>query len=563
MKGASARAANGRCLDHSAFQRKANPLSRVESADDFAREIADFCLELNSGTAPGAVAIATAGEVNSAGSHYLCAGEHLGVMRDSAWIERLIGLLSCPVVLINDAEAYLLGVSESGALPCMGNIGAFVVGTGLGFVMVRDGRWWKPARRLLHVGAIETPEGGMDRLVSAVRATEGGVFQGGDSPERERYLDNLTGVVASIVHLMVLDHVFLGGGLTDAAKAAGMDLAGEIAKRLRGRLLPGFSVPKLSAPSGGNAFILRGALALAAGLQETEPARYRGDFGNLATESACEGLPLEKWSAEAIAARLAAEENAAADRFCGSAAALGQGAEWIAEALRSGGRVIYLGAGTSGRLGALDAVEMPCTYGLRRDQFVAVIAGGVADACLSIESDFEEDDFSIRELLVLQPSSRDVVIGISASGTAFFVRSGLAFAKARGARTIFLHEAELQDEPWVDLSIRLQSGPELIRGSTRMKSGTATKKALNILSTTSMILLGKVRSGEMIDLHCTNAKLKDRAERILSVLHGTSREESRKLLQRHRYHLRSALLGEDAGSAFHHPSPASKPHPPH
>jgi len=542
IKGACGRAENGRCVDQSGLQRKANPAGRVTTPEDFAGEMARFCLELNSGAPPGAVAIATAGEVNHSGNAYLCAGKHLGVMRESSWVARLGGLLSCPVVLINDAEAYLLGVAESGALPRAGNIGAFVIGTGLGFVMVRDGRWWKPAGRLLHAGAIETPDGAMDQRVSAVLAAERGVFREDTPAARERYLDTLAGAVASLLHLMNLDHVFLGGGLADAAEAAGMELAGEIARRLPGRLLPGFPLPKLSAPSGGNALILSGALTLAAGLREAERARYRGAFGNLTTEASCEGPPMEKWSAQAIASRLAAEENAAAERFGSSTAALGRGAEWIAEAIGSGGRVIYLGAGTSGRLGALDAVEMPCTYGLRRDQFVAVIAGGVADACLSIESHFEEDDFSVADLVLLQPTSRDVVVGISASGTAFFVRSGLAFAKARGARTIFLHEAPMPPEPWGDLSIRLQSGPELIRGSTRMKAGTATKKALNILSTTSMVLLDKVRSGEMIDLHCTNAKLKDRAERILGTLRGISREEARRLLERHDYRLRPALL---------------------
>jgi N-acetylmuramic acid 6-phosphate (MurNAc-6-P) etherase len=163
----------------------------------------------------------------------------------------------------------------------------------------------------------------------------------------------------------------------------------------------------------------------------------------------------------------------------------------------------------------------------------------VADAALIIEGQCEEDISSVADLLLLNLQPHDVVVGISASGTAFFVRSALAFAQTKKCRTIFVHEAEIADS--VDLSIRLHSGPEKIRGSTRLKAGTATKKALNILSTTAMILLGKVREGEMIDLQCTNEKLRARAVRILSRLSGKSPVEGLELLKDNDYQLRSAL----------------------
>jgi len=289
-----------------------------------------------------------------------------------------------------------------------------------------------------------------------------------------------------------------------------------------------------------NRTILDGALALAAGDLAGESARFNRDFARLSTEAGSGGPGIETLAPEAIALRLAREEAEAAQRFLSQAPALAEGAAMAAEAIRQGNRVIYLGAGTSGRVGAMDAVEIPCTFGLGADRFLAVIAGGVADAALTIEGQFEEDTSSVADLLLLGLRPGDLVVGISASGTAFFVRSGLGFARAIGAKTILIHEAGLEDR-LADLAIRLESGPEAIAGSTRMKAGTATKKALNILSSTAMILLEKVRGGEMIDLNCCNAKLRERAIRILARQGGLPREEAATLLASHRHNLRAAL----------------------
>jgi N-acetylmuramic acid 6-phosphate etherase len=411
--------------------------------------------------------------------------------------------------------------------------------------MTRKGRWWKPARRLLHLGAVETGEGDYNRLLSAVRAGERNVFSGNRAEEANRlqYLDGLAGTIATAAHLFHLELILLGGGAIDAARSAGIDLASAMMERLPQRLLPGYSCPEVIALEDANQTILEGAMALAAGDLAAESTRFTRAFSSITTETGTAGPGIETLSPQEIVRRLAREEAEASERFRTQAPKMAQGSEMIAQAIRRGNRVIYLGAGTSGRVGALDAVEIPCTFGLAPDRFLAVIAGGIADAALTIEDQSEEDTSSVADLILLGLRPGDVVVGISASGTAFFVRSGLGFAKAVGAETILIHEAGLagQEDQLAGLSIRLESGPEAITGSTRMKAGTATKKALNILSTTSMILLGKVRSGEMIDLNCCNAKLRERAIRILMQLGEITREDATNRLQKVNYNLREAL----------------------
>ena len=206
--------------------------------------------------------------------------------------------------------------------------------------------------------------------------------------------------------------------------------------------------------------------------------------------------------------------------------------------------MIYVGAGTSGRLAALDAIEIPCTFGLERDRFVAVIAGGVADSALTVEGGGEEDCSGIPDLMLLQPGANDVVIGISASGSTFFVRSALHYARACGADTVLVHEGHVPDrESFCGDGVLLRSGRECIDGSTRLKAGTAAKKALNIISTTALVLLGKTRRGYMIDVVASNEKLRRRAERILSSLTGVTAAEARSRLESNGYRLRDALSG--------------------
>jgi N-acetylmuramic acid 6-phosphate etherase len=205
--------------------------------------------------------------------------------------------------------------------------------------------------------------------------------------------------------------------------------------------------------------------------------------------------------------------------------------EELVPRVQAGGRLIYLGAGTSGRLGVLDASECPPTFCAPGDLIVGLIAGG--DGALRRSSEGMEDDprgadDALRELGL---SDRDTLLGIAAGGTTPYVVGGLEFARARGAMTGFLVCTPLANSPAVDHLITIDTGPEVVTGSTRMKAGTATKLALNTITTTLFVRLGKVHDNLMVDVRATNAKLRDRAARIVAELTGLSREECFALLE--------------------------------
>jgi len=200
-----------------------------------------------------------------------------------------------------------------------------------------------------------------------------------------------------------------------------------------------------------------------------------------------------------------------------AAAELANLAEDIAERMRPGGRMFYLGAGTSGRLGVLDASECPPTFGADPSQVVGIIAGG--DAALRKSSEAREDDphAADDDLERAGICEGDTVIGIAAGGTTPWVLGGIASAHARGASTALLTCSHRDPPPGCDTLIVLDTGPELLTGSTRLKAGTATKTALNALSTAVFVRLGAVHGDLMVDISATNDKLLDRAIRILQV----------------------------------------------
>jgi N-acetylmuramic acid 6-phosphate etherase len=222
---------------------------------------------------------------------------------------------------------------------------------------------------------------------------------------------------------------------------------------------------------------------------------------------------------------------------------IAHGIEIITQALRKGGRVIFIGAGTSGRLGVVEASEMPPTFGTDPTRVQAIMAGGqeaVFRAKEGVEDNFEEGARSVARLRL---SKRDVVIGVSASGMTPFVRGGLTRARKAGAKIIFVTcwpGSELQN--FVDLQIAPAVGPEIIAGSTRLKAGTATKMVLNMLTTISMIKLGKTYGNLMVDLKTGSEKLKDRARRILNVVTGISYEEAEVLLKRAKWNVKAAIV---------------------
>ncbi len=213
---------------------------------------------------------------------------------------------------------------------------------------------------------------------------------------------------------------------------------------------------------------------------------------------------------------------------------------------RRGGRLIYIGAGTSGRLGVLDASECPPTFQVDPARVVGVIAGG--DAAIRRSSEGAEDNpEGAREALEeLRLNERDTVLGIAAGGTTPYVIGALGIAHAQGALTGLLTctpEAERQEPAAIDHEIFLDTGPELLTGSTRLKAGSATKLALNIISTTLFIRLGKVYSNLMVDLRATNAKLRDRAIRILIELCSElDRQAAVDLLARAEGDLKTAIV---------------------
>jgi N-acetylmuramic acid 6-phosphate etherase len=223
----------------------------------------------------------------------------------------------------------------------------------------------------------------------------------------------------------------------------------------------------------------------------------------------------------------------------------------ITQALRKGGRLVFVGAGTSGRLGVLEAADMPPTFGTPASLVQGIVAGGQGAMFASRERFEDRYDAGARTVARVRPTKRDVFVGVSASGTTPFVRGGLAAARKAGARIIFVTcdpAADLQT--FVDLTIALGVGPEVIAGSTRLKAASATKLVLNMLTTASMIRIGKTYGNLMVDVQSTSEKLKDRARRILMVATGAEYEAAGKLLRRAHANVKVAIVMHKTGLPY-------------
>jgi N-acetylmuramic acid 6-phosphate etherase len=254
-------------------------------------------------------------------------------------------------------------------------------------------------------------------------------------------------------------------------------------------------------------------------------------------------LALEKLSPREFVDLFVNEEEFVQDALRAAAAPLAEGVSLVAAALQNNGRLFYVGAGTSGRLGVLDASEIPPTFGAAPELVQGIIAGGAEALHRSVEG--AEDDATAGALAIAERgiTAPDVVIGISASGRAPFVLGALRRARGCGARTLFFTCNPPNDSApnEFDLRIDLPTGPELLAGSTRLKAGTATKVALNILSTGAMVQLGHVHGNLMIDLAATNDKLRDRAVRLLMRIKDCDYETARRKLAQHAWKVRAAL----------------------
>ena len=225
-----------------------------------------------------------------------------------------------------------------------------------------------------------------------------------------------------------------------------------------------------------------------------------------------------------------------------------------AAALKAGGRIIYMGAGTSGRLGVLDASECPPTFGVPHGLVVGLIAGGPGALLKAVEGAEDNPQLGEDDLNALALAPEDIVVGIAASGRTPYVIGGLKYARARGCRTVAIScnpASPIAQE--ADIAISPVVGPEALTGSTRLKSGTAQKLVLNMISTGAMVKFGKVYQNLMVDMKATNVKLIDRACRMVVEATGAAREEAEAVLAQTGYDVKPAILmvltGLDADAA--------------
>jgi N-acetylmuramic acid 6-phosphate etherase len=211
---------------------------------------------------------------------------------------------------------------------------------------------------------------------------------------------------------------------------------------------------------------------------------------------------------------------------------IAQAIDWIAEALSVGGRLIYVGTGTSGRIAALDAAECPPTFGTNPKQVQFVMAGGRKALGAAVEADEDSGKLGIREIRKRRPDKKDVVVGIAASGRTPFTLAAVEWARRAGAKTIAVTcNPDSRLEAAAHLAIVVETGPEAVSGSTRMKAGTAEKMVLNMLSTGAMVRLGYVYGNLMVNLRQKNAKLAERAVGIVERALGVDQNQARKLLR--------------------------------
>jgi N-acetylmuramic acid 6-phosphate etherase len=266
---------------------------------------------------------------------------------------------------------------------------------------------------------------------------------------------------------------------------------------------------------------------------------------------------LERMPARDLVELFVEEETFVQEALRGAIGEMTRAIEIAAQSLKNGGRIFYVGAGSSGRIGVLDASEIPPTFGASPDLVQGVIAGGATALHRSVEGAEDEEGTGAWAMHERRINNKDVVIGITASGRTPFVLGAIGRAKSLGAKTVLLTcnpavaggaEAGGEGSPRrvaatenVDLVIILVVGPELLTGSTRLKAGTATKIALNIISTGAMVALGRVRGNLMIDLHAASTKLRDRAVRVVAGLAKCDYNSARSMLEASHWNLRAVL----------------------
>ncbi|MDL2287499.1 N-acetylmuramic acid 6-phosphate etherase [Eubacteriales bacterium OttesenSCG-928-G02] len=267
------------------------------------------------------------------------------------------------------------------------------------------------------------------------------------------------------------------------------------------------------------------------------------DYKSLKTESYLEkSRNIDKMSSFEIAKIINEEDKTVAYAVEKALDKIAEGIDCIAASLKNNGRIFYAGAGTSGRLGVLDASECPPTYGVTSDRVVGLIAGGKEAAYSSMELAEDDDNSIVSQLKEYNFNKDDICIGISASGSAACVKGAFKYAKEIGASTIAV--TNNSNSPLIglaDIIIAAEVGPEVITGSTRMKAGTAQKMIINMLSTGAMIKYGRTRGNYMAYMVPSNIKLVDRAIRMISDKTGCDYETAKAALEKHNKNIAAAI----------------------
>ena len=264
-----------------------------------------------------------------------------------------------------------------------------------------------------------------------------------------------------------------------------------------------------------------------------------------------DSLSMDTASTDDLVALMLGEDRKVVAAVAKERARIALGADLLTAALRKSGRIFFVGAGTSGRLGVLEAAEMLPTFSTPASLVQAVMAGG-RSAFFSdkegVEDHYEE---GARAIARLRPTRKDVLIGVSASGMTQFVRGALSRTRRSGVKIIFITcwpGTELQT--FVDVVIAPMVGPEVIAGSTRLKAGTATKLVLNMLTTISMVHVGKTYGNLMVDIKAGSEKARDRARRIITVVTGLDDEEAGKLLRRAHWNVKAGIVMQKTGDTY-------------
>ncbi|MER7717562.1 N-acetylmuramic acid 6-phosphate etherase [Streptomyces flaveolus] len=268
------------------------------------------------------------------------------------------------------------------------------------------------------------------------------------------------------------------------------------------------------------------------------------DLSTLGTESRNERTTdLDRMPVTELLAVMNAEDQSVALAVRDALPRIGEAVEAITRSLRRGGRLIYLGAGTSGRIGLLDAVECPPTFGTSPEQVVGLLSGGPGAFAVAVEGAEDEPARAVADLDGIGVDERDTVVGLAASGRTPYVVGGLRHAAAKGAVTVSVAcNADAVVSRCADIPIEVPTGPEVVTGSTRLKGGTAEKMVCNMLSTASMVRLGKVYGNLMVDVRASNDKLVDRARRMVVQATGAGPDAAAEALRAAQGHAKTAIV---------------------